>query len=678
MKPVRIIVFMIYLSILLISAIVNGQVIQQTVKGRITDQDSKSAVIGANVIIMGSEPLQGSSTGINGEFRIENVAIGRITLIITSIGYEDKIIPNIEVGAGKEIVLDISMMESIFKLDEIVVKAKQNKAEIQNEMVMVSARSFSVEETNRYAGSFNDPARMVASFAGIQGNAEGSNHIVVRGNSPNTVQWRLDGIEIPNPNHFADEGSSGGGINVLNGAMLSNSDFYTGAFTPAYGNVMGGVFDMRLRSGNRDKREYSLSAGILGTDITIEGPFTKKGNSTYLANYRYSTLSILDDLGLVDFNGIPKYQDLSFKMKFPTNQAGLFTVFGLAGASSIIEEIIDDETEETLGKGKYKSTLGTVNINHLYFFNSRSSIESFISISQNGNSSDAKEKNLLTGIFEDSYKDDLQKYTVRISSSFNTKINNRNTFKTGISYNKYYFTFTQKFVNNSGDLETWLDVSDNTGMLESYATWKHRWNESLTITGGMHYSYLLLNGSQAIEPRISAKYQLPGNQSVFAGIGMHSQMASLPVYFSQIDVDGNGPSTPNLDLALMKAIHYVAGYDKLLNPNLYFKAEIYYQDLYDIPVENSALSSYSLLNTVSGFTDRVLVNEGIGSNYGVELTMERYFHNNFYYLITGSFYNSDYMALDGIKRSTRFNGNYITNALVGKEFIVGDPNKKKE
>jgi len=676
MQPARIIVFTI--NMLLISVIANGQVIQQTIKGRIIDQDSKSPVIGANIIIMGSEPLQGSSTDINGEFKIDDVTIGRITLIISNIGYEDKILHNIDVGAGKEVSLEIAMVEAITKLDEIIFKAQKNKAEIQNDMVMVSARSFSVEETNRYAGSFNDPARMVSSFAGIQGNAEGGNHIVVRGNSPNTVQWRLDGIEIPNPNHFSEEGSSGGAINVLNGAMLSNSDFYTSAFSPEYGNVMGGVFDMRLRSGNKDKREYSLSAGILGTDITIEGPFSKKGKSTYLANYRYSTLSILNEIGLVDYNGIPKYQDLSFKLGFPTNKLGRFTLFGLGGASGINEEIIDDETEEVLAKGKYNSTLGTVNLNHFYFFNNSSSIESFVSISQNGNTSHSKEKNEQTGIFEDSYIDDLQKYTVRLNTSFNTKINSRNTFKTGISYSKYYFTFTQKFANNSGDIETLLDDSDNTGMLESFATWKHRLNENLTITGGLHYSYLLLNGSQAFEPRVAAKFQLPNNQSVFAGIGMHSQMASLPVYFSQIDLDGNGLSTPNLDLGLMKAIHYVAGYDKLLNPNLYFKVEIYYQDLYDIPVENSTASSYSLLNALSGFTDRALVNEGFGSNYGVELTMEKYFNNNFYYLFTGSFYNSNYKALDGIERSTRFNSNYLTNLLVGKEFIVGDRNKNKK
>ncbi len=670
-------VLIVGIVVLFIQSSATAQDLKQTIKGKIIDQESRSELIGTTVIVIGSDPLIGGASDINGEFRIENVPIGRVTLLVTSIGFKERVLPNIEVGSGKEVYLEIALEENIAQLDEIVIHSKETKAELNNEMVMVSARSFSVEETKRYAGSFNDPARMVSSFAGVQGNVEGGNHIVVRGNSPNTVQWRLDGIEIPNPNHFTEEGSSGGGINVLNSAMLSNSDFYMGAFSPGYGNVMGGVFDMRLRQGNKDKREYSISAGILGTDITVEGPFSKSGKSTYLANYRYSTLAILNEMGLVDFDGIPKYQDFSFKLRFPSNGAGVFTLFGLGGKSGIDEVINDDETDETLGKGQWESELGTVNLNHIYFFNSNSSIESYISISQNGNSGLAKEKNADTGIFEDSYYEDLSKSSIKVSSSFNTKINSRNTFKTGISYSRFFFNFNQKLRNGNGDLETYLDDKANTGMLQGYATWKHRLNENLTFTGGLHYSHLMLGNSKALEPRIAAKYKIGDSQSIFAGFGLHSQMASLPVYYSNVQDGLGGSSQPNLDLGLMRAAHYVAGYDRMLTSNLYFKAEFYYQDLYDTPVENDVNSSYSLLNAVSGYTDRGLVNSGSGENYGVELTLERYFQNNFYYMLTGSFYESKYVAMDKQVRDTRFNGNYVTNALLGKEFKVGDPAKNK-
>ncbi|MDN5202505.1 TonB-dependent receptor [Fulvivirgaceae bacterium BMA10] len=652
------------------------EILRQTVKGTIIDQDSNAPIIGANVMVVDSDPILGGSTGIEGEFRIENVPLGRITLLITSIGYENRIISDVLVGAGKEVVINASLEESLVKLDEIVIKDKENKSVVSNEMVQVSGRTFSVEETNRYAGTFNDPARAVSSFAGIQSNAEGSNHIVVRGNSPNNIQWRMEGIEIPNPNHFADEGSSGGSINILSGRMLTNSDFYSGAFDAEYGNVLSGVFDMKMRTGNRDKREYSIGVGILGTDITLEGPFAKGGKSSYLANYRYSTLGLLDNLGVVDFGGVPKYQDLSFKLSFPTSNAGLFTVFGIGGLSTIKDEIKDDETDELVGKDDFSASMGTVNLGHTYFLNNNSSIESFLSFSQNGSGYELQEKEGNLDTYKKTFDDELNKYTLRAGTSFLSKINAKNTLRTGINYHHFIYDFKREFLNNQDVFETWLDDDNDTGMIRAFATWKHRLNKDWTVTGGVHYTNLLLNNSQTVEPRASVKYQLDETQSVFAGFGLHSQMPSLTAYYSIIEDQQGNETRPNLDVDLMKAIHYVIGYDRMLSENLYFKTEVYYQDLYDIPVENDPGSSYSLLNAVDGFADRALVNEGSGTNYGVELTLEKYFSKNYYFLLTGSLFQSKYKALDKVERNTRFNGNYLTNFLFGKELYLGGSKNK--
>lgn len=169
----------------------------------------------------------------------------------------------------------------------------------------------------------------MSSFAGIINEGSGNNDIIVRGNNPRFIQWRLEDIEIPNPNHFAIEGLTGGPINALNSQMLANSSFYSGAFASQYGNALSGIFDMKLRKGNDEKQEYSFSLGVLGLDFTAEGPISRKNKSSYLVNYRYSTLSLLDDIGLVDFGGVPRYQDLSFKFYFPTENSGIFTLFGL-------------------------------------------------------------------------------------------------------------------------------------------------------------------------------------------------------------------------------------------------------------------------------------------------------------------------------------------------------------
>ncbi|MCG8452222.1 MAG: TonB-dependent receptor, partial [Spirochaetales bacterium] len=280
-------------------------ILTQTLRGTVVDTDSDNPIFGANIVIKDSQPLMGTSTDENGKFRLEKVPVGRVTLEISSLGYEPRTVPNVVVTSGKEVVLNITLQENFTTLSDVTVSSSRNKGEVLNEMATVSARTFSVEETKRYAGSLNDPARMVSAFAGVTGDASGGNEIVVRGNSSKGILWRLDGIEIPNPNHFSDEGSTGGPINALNSTMLANSDFYSGAFAPEYGNAVSGVLDMKLRSGNMEKRESSANINAAGLGATFEGPFIKGKNASYLVNYRYSTVALLDATTLVDYGGIP-------------------------------------------------------------------------------------------------------------------------------------------------------------------------------------------------------------------------------------------------------------------------------------------------------------------------------------------------------------------------------------
>ncbi|MFC2096621.1 carboxypeptidase-like regulatory domain-containing protein, partial [Bacteroidota bacterium] len=300
MKTINKTIITLLLLIASLLSFANNSMQTQTIRGQVIDQDSKSPLIGANIIILNSEPVKGTSSNVDGYFRIDQVHVGRVDLKVTCMGYEAKTIPNLLIGSGKEIVLEIELIESLIQLEDVIITANGHKAEALNEMAVVSAKAFSVEETKRYAGSFNDPARMVSGYAGVTGDATGNNDIVVRGNSPKGILWKLDGIDIPNPNHFADEGSTGGPINALNSAMLNNSDFFSGAFAPEYGNAYSGVFDMKLRNGNNEKREYSASIGVIGMEATLEGPFSKNYNGSYLINYRYSSLDILDQAGIVD------------------------------------------------------------------------------------------------------------------------------------------------------------------------------------------------------------------------------------------------------------------------------------------------------------------------------------------------------------------------------------------
>ncbi|MCG8306124.1 MAG: TonB-dependent receptor [Cytophagales bacterium] len=664
-----------FLVISLLSSIASKAAeLHQTIRGTITDQDSKSPVIGANIVVVNSEPLLGASTDARGNFRIEQVPVGRVSLRISCIGYEEKVIPNLLISSAKEFILNIDLTESMVKMEELVITAlEQNKNEVLNEMAVVSARQFSVEETKRYAGAFNDPARMVSAFAGNNTAAEGNNFIIVRGNSPKGIQWRLDGIEIPNPNHFADEGSTGGAINALNSAMLTNSDFFSGAFPAEYGNAFSGVFDMRLRNGNNENREYAFSAGLLGTDITLEGPIKKGGGASYLVNYRYSTLAILDDLNIVEFDGVgvSKYQDLSFKLRFPTRNAGTFSFFGLGGKSHILEDTRDEENEDLiLSRGDWKADMGVMALGHRYLFGNRTYLESNVSIARSGTGGIGEELGDHNEFYTD-FDGFFRNHTAKITSILHHKFSAKNKIQLGFIYDrKFYDYYSDVYYKEEGGLVREQDSKGDTGLYNVFASWKYRLFEEFTAISGLHVMGTGLNSNLAVEPRFGLQWTFSPTQTLSAAFGVHSKMESLINYFAvNTDDDGN-EHMPNKNLDFSKARHYVLGYSNMLTGNLLLKLEAYYQDLYNIPVEDDPNSSYSLINSVEGYTTRNLINEGTGYNYGLELTLERYFANSYYYMLSTSLFESKYKALDGIERNSRFNVNYLGNLLFGKEFSM--------
>ena len=650
----------------------------QTIRGQIIDQDSKTSLIGANIIILGSNPVKGTSSDVDGYFRIDQVHIGRVNLQITCMGYENKVIPNILVGSGKEIVLEIELVESLIKIEDVIVTANGHKSEALNEMAIVSAKAFSVEETKRYAGSFNDPARMVSGYAGVTGDAMGNNDIVVRGNSSKGILWKLDGIEIPNPNHFANEGSTGGPINALNSAVLNNSDFFSGAFAPEYGNTYSGVFDMKLRTGNNEKREYSASLGVLGTDVTLEGPFSKNYNGSYLINYRYSSLDILDKLGIVDYYGVPKYQDLAFKFHLPTKKAGTFQLLGFGGLSSLYQEDFDEENEDSLTRtSDFGADVGFVALKHIYPVNDKTFITSYVSASGTRNNNEYDKRYNSEGWYT-AYYNEFVNTALRFSTNINTKINAQHRIKMGVIYSDLgYKMFAKQYSLVSGTYNTQLDTDGKAGLIQGYVNWKYRIQEDLTLVTGLHYMHFLLNNSNSIEPRLGLNWKFAPKQSLSLGFGIHSKVESISTYFATIENADGTYSTPNEDLGLSKSVHYVLGYTNQISKNVNLKVEAYYQHLYNLAVENDPTSRFVLSNVSSGFANKELVNQGTGYNYGLELTLERFFANNYYFLITSSLYESKLKAMDGELHNSRFNGNYAGNILFGKEFRVGNRSKNK-
>ncbi|MDG2154146.1 MAG: carboxypeptidase-like regulatory domain-containing protein [Crocinitomicaceae bacterium] len=283
----------------------------QTVRGSVFDSESQFPLTGVKIeIILEGEEVSTFriATDFNGDFLFEKVPVGKHTLIGSFAMYmkQDK---TIEVSSGKELVVNLPLIELISEQEEVVVRARKQGMVI-NELALISAQQFSVEETNRYPGSRMDPARMASNFAGVQGSDDSRNDIVIRGNSPLGVVWRVEGVDIPNPSHFAISGSSGGPVSILNNKLLSNSDFFMSAFPAEYGNSTSGVFDLKLRNGNNNRHEFTGQFGFLGTEFVAEGPLSKKGKSSYLIMGRYSTLSLFQKVGIqIGTDAVPQYGD---------------------------------------------------------------------------------------------------------------------------------------------------------------------------------------------------------------------------------------------------------------------------------------------------------------------------------------------------------------------------------
>lgn len=667
------------LLLIALSGAVMAQGNSQTIRGTILDSDTRQPLVGATVLVVGSDPLLGATTDFDGRYTINNIPTGRVDLQVRMVGFEEQRMANLLLTSAKELVLEVRMQESVAQLKEFEVKAPERKGELRNDMATLSARKISVEETSRIAGGINDPARMVGTFPGVAGDPSGNNTIVVRGNSPKGVQWRLEGVEIPNPNHFSDDGSTGGPINVLNSDMIDDSEFYTGAFAAEYGNVYSAVFDMRLRDGNDRKREYTLKAGVLGTDLTAEGPIPGTSGGSYIANYRYSTLALLDGAGIVDYGGVPRYTDAAFKVKLPSAKVGTLALYGIGGRSAIVDEDRGVSGDTLFSRADVGSRMGVLGLSHTKTMGEKSFLYTNLSLSGNGSGTDYTES-LAPGESDQvlRHQDDLSKWTVRLASTLNTRLNVHHKMRSGIIVSAERFRmYSNSWDNDRERMVTNVDRNGSARTVQAFSSWKWRWNEKWTLTSGVHVLYYDLNKAASVEPRLAVRYQVRPDRAFTLGTGLHSKTEALMTYLAQdIDTQGN-VIRPNQGLGLTRAAHLVAGYEQQLAEDIQLKAEVYYQHLYDLPVENDPASAFTVNNMSEWFTNKPLVNQGTGYNRGAEVSVEKFFTRGYHYMVTASFSESKYKALDGKWHNARFNLGPVGNVLAGKEWKLGPEGKDR-
>jgi len=670
-----------FISFLLLEVVGYSQ-ITQTIRGTVIDKISQTALPGAVVFIANSEPVISSIANENGEFVLPNVVVGKQSMQITFIGYKPVVMQNISLNAGKELVLVIQMEEDVTQIAEVEVTAKTDKNRPLNEMSAVSTRAFSVEETQKFAAAVNDPARMATSFAGVVGGSDGNNIISIRGNSPNGLLWRMEGVEIPNPNHFSNVGTSGGGISILSAQLLSNSDFSTGAFASEYGNALSGVFDLKLRKGNDRKREYTAQLGLLGADIAMEGPFKKGYGGSYLVNYRYSTLSMLGKIGVPLGDAITNFQDLSFNISLPTKRVGTFGLFGFGGLSYQTTQAKQDSVlwaKDDFARytSRFYANTGAVGLTHVKLLQHQDYLRTVLAVSgtQNGYYQEKMQNDYAT-FFKD-YQQQFTQTKVTLSSTYTRKLSALSNIRAGLIINQLGYNLVKKELNDSSVLTEKINTKGSTQSAQLFFQWNYKLTPKLTSNVGLHYFQLLLNNSNSLEPRASLKYQVNVKNNLSLGYGLHSQLQPIGVYFSKVQEVGGQYRTPNKNLALSKAHHIVLGYDRVIDPYSHIKIETYYQHLFNVPISNDTSKMYSMLNEVDGYYTEPLVNKGLGKNYGAELTYERFLNKNFYYLLSGSLYESKFRAPNGKWFDTRFNTNYALTLTLGKEWVLSDRYKSR-
>lgn len=659
------------------------------IKGRVIDKDTQIPLIGASVIIIESDPLIGVSTDENGYFEFERMPIDRYDFYAQYLGYEPLNVSQVLNSAGKEVFLNIELTESAVSFSEIIVTDKLEYGAPINEMAGASARSFSVEETRRYAASISDPARMAQSFAGVSsGGDDLSNEIIIRGNSTRGLLWRLEGVEVPNPNHFGGMGNGGGSVSMLSSSTLTNSDFYTGAFPAEYGNALSGVFDMRMRNGNSEKREHSIAVGNLGFEMSTEGYFNKKSKASYLVNFRYSTIQLirkwLPSLG----NEFPAYRDLSFKVNIPTENKGNITLFGLGGRNLSKQDGIRDTSKwEDINDRldvQQKERVAVIGATHRYLLNDDAYFKTSIAATSY-DYYDLTDLILNLEGYPDTTIDesDFRNKDFALYFSFHQKLNAKNKIRTGfnLSHKTFYYDYLTKDPSFSDEL--FFKNDGRTQFLQSFFQWQKRWKEDLEFNTGVNFSYLFLNNTYAFDPRFSFKWEFVPKNKLILSAGLHSKPEHISTYFIE-RINPNGTiNSPNLNLSLSKAAHFVIGYDRDIYENIKLKIEGYYQHLFNIPVSDNADNGFSVLNTQDVFdiifgNDRsrsALVSKGTGQNIGVDFTLEKPFTNGHYFLFTTSIFDSKYQTLSKINYPTLTDQGFLFNFLAGKEWKVGGQRK---
>ena len=658
----------------------------QTLKGTVTDAITGETLIGAAVKVV-ELPGTGGVTNMDGEFSFNLSQSGRYTIETSYIGYEPSVLKEVLVAGAKEVVLDITLRENSSELAEVVVKPRVNKESTVNPTALAGGMMLSMEEASRYAGGYNDPARLVTAFAGVAGAGDG-NGISVHGNAPQFMKYRLEGVEIFTPNHFSGLYDAGYGmVSALNSNVISNSDFFVSTFNSSYNNALSGVFDVKMRSGNNSKFENGVQVGSVGIEWTSEGPISKKHNSSFIINYRFGFTTLAREMKILDTNGSAyDFQDLSFKLNFPTKKIGTFSVFALGFIDKSWDTDLKIQDIHTIYDASYTDGRlynAAVGVSHKIYFDNKWTWRTTAAYNMQHNKVDMR----YSGLEFDADKKPIAFDGTSHPFSYLKQNEDRAVFNTELSkqlnprwliqfggeYSHRFFNLsyrTAEYVYDPVPDEPYYATKDNTGLASMF--WSNLWKptDNLSVNFGVSGSYFLLSKDFSFEPRASVKWEPGKRHSISFGYGLHSMIEQLDAYFFR-NAEGK---LANKDLGFSKAHHFLATYMYKFMDNLNLRFNAYYQYGFNVPVGING-STYCTVNRLFNYVEEPLVNKGNTRNYGADITLEHYMSKGFYGQLNFSLFKSQYRGLDKKWRNQLYDRGYMFKVLGGKEWMMG---KKKQ
>ena len=657
----------------------------QTLSGSVRDADNGSPIGGASVQLfrMQSEstPL-GLASDPDGLFTFEGLKPGYYRCEISAVGYDTRSFGELLVAAGKDQRLEATLLKSNNTLPDVTISAVRFGARPVQPLGEVALTR---DQTLRFPAMFFDPGRLAAVYPGAVQTDDGTNGLSIRGNNPSALRWRLFGADVVNPNHLPNAGTfsdravaAGGGVLMFSAQMMDNSALLTGNYSASMGDALGGVLDMNLRNGNKRQQEFTLQAGLIGFDVAAEGPFNpKKSNSpSYLANYRYSTVGLLGQLGVSFGDESINFQDISFNIHFPGKKGGGWNLFGMGGQSVNKFTHKADTTVIKLHKERFdidfESRTGIAGLNGLSKLGDRTWLKTVLVLSAQENQRDA---NLVRGTNLENFnrqQDEITEMRLAGIVSLHHQVDANTRLQGGLSLNQINYTpqATNYIVGQRFELP-FQSLSTLLAWGWVQADWRSNTNR-WSAQAGMNYTQLSHNDSKAILPRFTLGYRLNARQQLVLGYTAESQMQAPGIYTTPTDFPGLDNRGLDFTRAQQTGLKYIWNNGK----NLVLRAEVFYQQLYEVPSFAPGISStppdilFSVLNQSEWLRRPAnLENVGSGRNAGLELSAERFLNNGWFWLANLTLLDSKFKVNDEVEwLDTRWNSRHIFNAVAGKEW----------